>query len=142
MTAGADISRFDHKRFKIRLAGAEIEFVPVQHTIMCYAIRITYEDKVLVYSGDTSYCDSLIELAKDADIFLCEATICEGSVHTSGQGHMDAQQAGMIAGKANVKQLVLVHLPGDGNLEFMRREASRFFRGSVDIPEPQQMYTI
>ncbi|MUG67094.1 MULTISPECIES: MBL fold metallo-hydrolase [Paenibacillus] len=126
----------------IKLAGAEIEFVPVQHTIMCYAIRITYRGKVLVYSGDTSYCESLIELARDADIFLCEATICEGSVHTSGQGHMDAQQAGMIAGKANVKQLVLVHLPGDGNLEYMRQEASRVFHGPVAIPEPLSMYTI
>lgn len=29
----------------IKLAGAEIEFVPVQHTIMCYAIRITYRGR-------------------------------------------------------------------------------------------------
>ncbi|WP_028591753.1 MBL fold metallo-hydrolase [Paenibacillus massiliensis] len=127
---------------KIRLAGAEIEFVPVEHTIMCYAIRITYGGKVLVYSGDTSYCDSLIELARDADIFLCEATICEGSVHTSGQGHMNALQAGTIAGMANVKQLVLVHLPSDGNLELMRQEARRVFQGPVDIPEPLRLYTI
>ncbi|OMF69969.1 MBL fold metallo-hydrolase [Paenibacillus glucanolyticus] len=127
---------------KIRLAGAEIEFVQVQHTITCYAVKITYKGKVLVYSGDTSYCDSLIELARDADIFLCEATICEGSVHTTGQGHMDALQAGMIAGQANVKQLVLVHLPGDGNLELMRHEASRSYGGLVDIPEPLRMYTV
>ncbi|WP_336757890.1 MBL fold metallo-hydrolase [Paenibacillus sp. USHLN196] len=127
---------------KIQLAGAEIEFVQVQHTITCYAVKITYQGKVLVYSGDTSYCDSLIELARDADIFLCEATICEGSVHTTGQGHMNALQAGMIAGQANVKQLVLVHLPGDGDLEFMRDEASRSFQGPVDIPEPLCMYVV
>ena len=127
---------------KVRLAGAEIEFVHVEHTITCYAIKISYKGKVLVYSGDTSYCDALIELARDADIFLCEATICEGSVHTTGKGHMNALQAGMIAGQANVKQLVLVHLPGDGNLEFMRDEASRTFHGPVDIPEPLRMYTL
>jgi len=127
---------------KVRLAGADIEFVHVEHTITCYAIKISYKGKVLVYSGDTSYCDALIELARDADIFLCEATICEGSVHTTGKGHMNAMQAGMIAGQANVKQLVLVHLPGDGNLEFMRDEASRTFHGPVDIPETLRMYTL
>ncbi|QZN79027.1 hypothetical protein [Paenibacillus sp. DR312] len=49
---------------------------------------------------------------------------------------------GMIAGQANVKQLVLVHLPGDGKLEFMRDEASRAFHGPVDIPEPLRMNTL
>ncbi|GGF69500.1 hypothetical protein GCM10010912_13290 [Paenibacillus albidus] len=127
---------------KVWMAGAEIEFVPVQHTIPCYAIKITYHGKVLVYSGDTSYCDSLIELARDADIFLCEATICRGSVHTTGRGHMDAGEAGTIASKAKVKKLVLVHLPGDGNLEQMRYEASQTFGGPVDLPEPSRVYVV
>lgn len=127
---------------KVHMAGAEIEFVPVEHTIPCYAVKITYRGKVLVYSGDTSYCDALIQLAKDADIFLCEATICKGSVHTTGAGHMDAIQAGMIAGQANVKKLVLVHLPGDGNLELMRQEASQAFGGPVDLPEPSRLYWV
>lgn len=126
----------------IQLAGAQVEFVPVAHTIPCYAVKITYQDKVLVYSGDTSYCDSLVELARDADIFLCEATICEGSKHTTGIGHMNASQAGMIAGKANVKKLVLVHLPGDGDFEFMRQSASEAFGGPVELPDTSRMYTL
>ncbi|MNH97177.1 Ribonuclease Z [compost metagenome] len=137
----SDFHPIDPKQ-KIRLAGAEIEFVPVMHTIPCYAIKVTYRDKVLVYSGDTSYCDSLVELARDADIFLCEATICEGSLHTTGNGHMDASQAGMIADKANVKKLVLVHLPGDGNFELMRRSASEVFGGPVELPDTSGMYTV
>ncbi|NEW08948.1 MBL fold metallo-hydrolase [Paenibacillus sp. SYP-B3998] len=127
---------------KLQLAGAEIEFVPVQHTISCYAVKITYKDKVLVYSGDTSYCDSLIEIAKDADIFLCEATICEGSHHTTGDGHMDASQAATIAEKANVKKLILVHLPGDGNLELMKQTASEVFGGPVFLPNTESMYKV
>ena len=124
------------------IAGARIEFVPVLHTIPCFAIRITYNGKVLVYSGDTSYCESLVDLAKDADIFLCEATICEGSRHTTGTGHMNASQAGSIASKANVKRLVLVHLPGDGDFELMHKSASDVFGGTVDLPDTSQMYTL
>ncbi len=126
----------------VRLAGAWVEFVPVDHTIPCYAVKITYRGKVLVYSGDTSYCDSLVELARNADIFLCEATICEGSKHTTGAGHMDASEAGMIAGKAGVKKLVLVHLPGDGDFEHMRQSASAAFGGPVELPDTSRMYTV
>lgn len=124
------------------IAGAHVEFLPVFHTIPCYAIRITYNGKVLVYSADTSYCESLVELAKDADIFLCEATICEGSKHTTGIGHMNASQAGTLASKANVKKLVLVHLPGDGDFEFMKRSASLAFGGPVELPDTSRMYIL
>lgn len=137
----SDIHRIDSNR-KIHLAGAEIEFVSVSHTVPCYAVKVTYQGKVLVYSGDTSYCDALVELARDADIFLCEATICEGSVHTTGAGHMSASQAGMIADQAKVKRLVLVHLPGDGNLEFMRQSASETFSGPVELPDTSVMYSV
>lgn len=128
--------------YKIQLAGAEIEFGLVQHTISCYAVKITYQGKVLVYSGDTSYCESLIEIAKDADILLCEATICEGSYHTTGHGHMDAVQAATIAEKAKVKKLILVHLPSDGNLELMKQMASEVFDGPVFLPSTAHMYTV
>ncbi|MEK8132149.1 MBL fold metallo-hydrolase [Paenibacillus filicis] len=131
-----------HPALKIRLAGADIEFVPVEHTISCFAVKIMYQGKVLVYSGDTSYCESLVELAKDADIFLCEATICEGSNHTTGLGHMDATQAATIAEKANVKKLVLVHLPSDGNFELMKQTASSVFGGQVFLPHTSDMYAL
>lgn len=119
---------------KVSLAGAEIEFIPVQHTISCYAVKIKYGGKTFVYSGDTSYCESLIDFAQNADIFLCEATICEGSRHTTGEGHMDAVQAGTIAKKANVKKLVLTHLPHDGDFEFMKKTASEVFGRPAYIP--------
>ncbi|WP_249870406.1 MBL fold metallo-hydrolase [Oceanobacillus saliphilus] len=111
----------------LRLAGAEIEFLSVNHTIPCYAVKITYKDEVFVYSADTEYIESLIDFAKDADLFVCEATICEGSSHTVGTGHMDAIEAATIAKKANVKKLVLTHLPSDGDFALMRRQATEVF---------------
>ncbi|MCS7464371.1 MBL fold metallo-hydrolase [Paenibacillus doosanensis] len=130
------------KTLRVRLAGADIEFVPVQHTISCYAVKITYQGKTLVYSGDTSYCESLVELAHNADILLCEATICEGSCHTTGLGHMNASQAAMVAEKAKVKKLVLVHLPGDGDFELMKQSASAVFGGPVYLPDTSGVYTV
>ncbi|TBL81672.1 MBL fold metallo-hydrolase [Paenibacillus thalictri] len=127
---------------KVTIAGAEIEFIPVLHTIPCYAVKISYKGKVFAYSADTSYCESLIDFAKEADMFLCEATICEGSHHTTGEGHMNAGQAGTIAKKANVKKLVLTHLPHDGNFEFMKQTASEAFGRPVYIPNITSNFTL
>lgn len=137
----SDIHIIDHTQ-PVHMAGAVIEFIPVLHTIPCFAVKITYRGKILVYSADTSYCEALVELAKDADIFLCEATICEGSSHTTGLGHMNAVQAGTIASKANVKKLVLVHLPSDGDFERMRQSASEVYGGPVELPDTSRMYSI
>lgn len=115
------------QKISITMAGANIEFFPVNHTIPCYAVKFTYKNKTFVYSADTSYMESLADFAKDADLFLCEATVCEGSTHTVGTGHMDAKEAALIAKKANVGKLVLTHLPSDGDFELMKRQATEAF---------------
>lgn len=115
----------------LTMAGLEIEFHSVNHTIPCYAVKMTYKDKVFVYSGDTTYIESLANFAKNADVFICEATICEGSNHTAGAGHMDAREAALLAKKANVGKLVLTHLPSDGDFQLMKKQASDVFGKEV-----------
>jgi ribonuclease BN (tRNA processing enzyme) len=54
-----------------------IEILPalVRHSEAnaCHGYRIALGGKVLAYSGDTEWTDSLIELARDADLFVSEA---------------------------------------------------------------------
>jgi ribonuclease BN (tRNA processing enzyme) len=38
-----------------------------------YALRATCDGKVISYSGDTEWTDSLVEVARGADLFICEA---------------------------------------------------------------------
>ncbi len=65
---------------------------------------------IFAYSGDTAPCEALAELARDADVFVCEATFtakyAERAAHTR---HMTAAAAAEIAERAGVKQLVLTH---------------------------------
>lgn len=110
-----------------------VEFLSVNHTIPCFAVKIKNEDKTIVYSADTTYIESLVYFAKNADLFICEATICEGSIHSTGKGHMNAIEAGILAKKANVKNLVLTHLPHDGDFELMKQQASNEFEKEVHI---------
>ena len=47
----------------------------VAHPTESYGLRITDPSGAsFVYSGDTGVCDQLVELARDADVFLCEAS--------------------------------------------------------------------
>lgn len=126
----------------INMAGANIEFLPVRHTIPCFAVKISYKGKTIVYSADTAYFEGLIDFVKEADMFICEATICKGSRHTTGDGHMDATQAGTIANKANVKKLVLTHLPHDGHFDNMRQEAVTAFGRQVYIPNVTDTFIV
>ena len=47
----------------------------VCHPTESYGMRITDPSgATLVYSGDRGYCDALLDLARGADFFLCEAS--------------------------------------------------------------------
>lgn len=124
------------------ISGMKVEFLPVSHTIPAYAVKFTYNNKVFVYSSDTAYDEKLIDFAKDADLFLCEATICPGSVHTVGTGHMDAKEAGIIASKANVKKLILTHLPHDGDFFLMKKQAKETFQREIYLATEKQEYIL
>ena len=54
-----------------------IEILPalVRHSEanICHGYRVALDDKILAYSGDTEWTDSLIGLARDADLFVSEA---------------------------------------------------------------------
>jgi ribonuclease Z len=65
----------------------------------------------LVYSGDTQPCLGLLEAAKDADLFICEASFTKDLIERAREvRHMCAGEAAAIAHKANARMLVLTHI--------------------------------
>ncbi len=65
----------------------------------------------IVYSGDTAPCDSVIKLAKGADVLIHEATF-SGDMEEKARefGHSTSIQAAKIAKNAGVKRLILTHI--------------------------------
>ncbi len=78
---------------------------PVKHLVPAIGLRIEMPQwgKTLAYSGDTEVCPAMERLAQGADVLFHEAT---GSV----PGHTAPQQVGLLAARAGVKQVYLVHL--------------------------------
>jgi ribonuclease Z len=69
-------------------------------------VGYTKKGAKLVYSGDTSPCEGIVKLAKDADLLIHEATFSED---IEDRRHSGANEAARIAKKACVKKLVMTH---------------------------------
>ncbi len=78
----------------------------------CYAMRITdTTGALLAYSGDTSPDPLVVQIAADADCFLCEATLIDAaSLPGQEARHMTARAAGTYATEGCSKALLLTHL--------------------------------
>lgn len=101
------------------------------HYVPTVSIRIMCKDsgRTIVYSSDTTPSDPLIELARGSDILFHEATFLDKST----AGHTNAFQAGAQAERAQVKKLVLLHLPPDVDPKAWRAAARTHFHGPVRV---------
>lgn len=86
-------------------ASWKITAAPVIHSVPTLGFRILCKSTgtVVAFSCDTAPADSVVALARDADILLHDAT-------GPYPNHSSALQAAEIAKRANAKRLILVHL--------------------------------
>lgn len=104
----------------------------------------------IVFSGDTTYSDNLIRLAKDADVLVHEvmylpaleklmATIDNAPTLLDHllKSHTTTEQLGRVAAAANVKTLVLSHFVpgGDASItdEMWTADVRRHFDGRIVV---------
>lgn len=75
----------------------------------CYGLRVELGGCVLAFSGDTEWTDALLELASDADVFLCE---CSG-YDSAPPGHLDFLTLERHLPGLTCRRLLLTHLGED-----------------------------
>lgn len=116
--------------------GLHVRAGRVDHPPESYGLRLTSADgRILVYSGDTAYCESVVELAAGADVLLCEASWTHQEGRPPGI-HMSGREAGMVAHRAGVGRLVLTHIPPWTDSEAVRAEAAAEYSGEILLAEP------
>lgn len=110
-----------------------------------FALRIDYDGhhgaSVLTYSGDSDACDGLVEAARDADLFLCEAAYHEGRDTYRGI-HLTGARAGEVATAAGVDELMLTHLPVWNSPTLAVQEAATAYTGPIALAQPATSYRI
>jgi ribonuclease BN (tRNA processing enzyme) len=103
----------------------------VCHPTESYGMRFTDPSGAsFVYSGDTGVCDALVELARGADVFLCEASWTH-SPDRPPKLHLSGTEAGQMAAAAGVSELLLTHIPPWTSREDVISEAKAEFDGPV-----------
>ncbi|HEX3973464.1 MAG TPA: MBL fold metallo-hydrolase [Stellaceae bacterium] len=133
----------------VKVASTLVQHPPVTPA---FGYRFDFPDRSIAFSGDTVPLESVVELAKGADILVHEAIDMaamqinmSAQIARTGQGNIDimmnhmkadhspTEEVGRIATEAGVKTLVLSHLqPGVSDARW-RADASKHFKGKIIV---------
>jgi ribonuclease BN (tRNA processing enzyme) len=93
-------------------AGLRVTPFHVQHDDRagpCLGFRFEAEGKVIAFSGDTEWTNSVIKVGYEADLFICEAYTRDKPIAT----HMALSQLEQHLDQIRPKRLILTHMSDD-----------------------------
>lgn len=81
------------------------------YTLRTYGFRVSNERSSMAYSGDSGPSQRLSELARDVDLFVCEATLERGELDGQPRGHLSLEEALAAHESSSAKRLLITHRP-------------------------------
>ncbi len=143
---GVTCSPFEHHVLsdghRFAVGPFEIETRAVLHPVEAYGFRISAGGAVLTYSGDTDACEALDDLARGADLFLCEAGYIEGRDDRFSGVHLTGRRAGEAAARAGVGHLALTHIPAWTDPGVPLAEAQAVHDGPITMVRPADILEV
>lgn len=124
----------------VPLQGLTASAFKVEHTEASLAYRI--EDargRVAAFSGDADVSPGLVEAARDADLFICEAAFPD---HARVPGHLTPRLAAEHAAQAGVKTLCLTHFYPECDGVDLVAQARAAFSGTIVLAEDLMQFTL
>jgi ribonuclease Z len=150
----------------LKISGLALESFEVDHFPVAPALgfRATYDGRTVVLSGDTAFCESLLEASRGADMLVCEAinvTMLQrqidglrGSLPYQAamledvpSYHIPTPDVARVANEAGVGELVLSHLiPSIQNDDAMEQAfiqgMSDVYRGKITVARDTQRIAV
>ncbi len=114
--------------------GHRLSWAPAEHRPESIAYRLQEGENgaPLVYTGDTEYSASIVELARGAHTLLVE---CSFPDEMEVPGHLTPSGVARSAREAGVGQVVLTHIYPQADEMDLAREVGRGFDGEVLVAE-------
>lgn len=107
----------------------QVLFKKVRHIDMSRGYRfVNSEGKSVAFSGDTDYCEGMIELGRRADLMILE---CATPDDTKLPGHLVPSLAGKLAKAADCKKLCLTHFYPPCDMNAIRETVSNLYQGEL-----------
>ena len=132
-----DTLKFDQKKLNDSgIKGLAVKELREKGVVEIDGHTIRLEDVSWIRSGDsfafvvdTLYCQSAIDIARGAKLFLCESTYLEEHKELAREHHhLTAKQAATIAKEAGAQQLILTHFSARyQQVEAFEKEARAVF---------------
>ncbi|MBO3744501.1 MBL fold metallo-hydrolase [Streptosporangiaceae bacterium NEAU-GS5] len=120
----------------------EITTALMRHPIETYGFRVTHGGRTVAYSADTGESETLVQLAAEADLLLCEASFVE-MPDLPPDLHLTGRQAAEHASKARVGALVLTHLvPWHDKEQVLREAKTGGFDGPIELAKSGAVYDL
>jgi ribonuclease BN (tRNA processing enzyme) len=103
----------------------------MNHDPTTIGLRVRSGDRCLAYSADTGPSQDIVSLAREADVFLCEAT--SPATDPRAPNHLTAEDAGQYARAAEARSLLLTHLWPTFHPSQAAAEAAESFGGEIAV---------
>ena len=121
-----------------------LRFQAVPHFMRTYACRFEAANGAggsVVFGADCRPTDSLVDVARDADLVLIEATLPRPE-REGPRGHLTPREAGEHAAGAGARRLVLTHISDELDALWAREEARAAFEGPVEVAREGDLYRV
>lgn len=113
----------------------------------CFGFRIEARGKVIAFSGDTAPCESMVRLARDADLLIHECTFPEAAlefrrkVQIGTYAHTSPHELGRLAARAGAKSVVATHFGHfDTTRPILRKSLARHM--PIELVGPELMESV
>ena len=118
-------------------------FQEVPHFTTTYAVDFTSANGGgrFTYGADCRPGDELIEIARDTDLLIVEATLPRPE-RTGIRGHMTPTEAGDHARRAGAHRVVLTHISDELDQDVARQEGSTAFGDAVEMAAEGAVYDV
>ena len=118
-----------------------LRFQPVPHFLPTHAVDVGDGAGRLTYGADHGPADALVELARDTDLLLIEATLPAPEAE-GDRGHLTPREAGEHGARAGARRLVLTHISDLVDAGWAVSEATGAFGGAVEVAREGAVYVV
>jgi ribonuclease BN (tRNA processing enzyme) len=127
----------------VEVGPIRLRFQEVPHFTEAFAIDVTSANGSgrFTFGADSAPTDALVEIARDTDLLLVEATLPRPE-RTGKRGHLTPAEAGDHARRAGAKRVVLTHISDELDADWARDQASEAFGQPVEVAREGAVYEV
>jgi ribonuclease BN (tRNA processing enzyme) len=121
----------DHRE-PLELPGCSLTWAPSDHRPESIAYRLDSERGSFVYTGDTGYAQTVVELSRGAHTLLIDCTFPDDRPFP---GHLTPSGVARIASEAGIGRVILTHISPQAERLDLVSEVARGYTGEVIVAE-------